>query len=243
MKDYILNTFNIREKSGKVVLTLNGPQFLLIFAVVTHACLIGNLLLSCSYSFPCYQVYPTLSYISSFRGHDRITTISLTLYSISLLFFYTASYAHYRLNMSKSDTLSLVIMGLVNALSLPAIAMIDEVTPIHIFNIEKIHLILMIGNVSLQVILNYFALQTVLMRYVKEKYITKTDKELIVYVVLLTVVWWFAYKSWSTALEEQPFANTQSILEWISICGSLYLPYMQARTYTDFRFSISSRKH
>ena len=243
MKDYFLMTLSTREKSGKVVFTINGPQFLIISAVLTHLILIFNLLLSCSYSFPCYQVYPTLTYISSIRGHDRITTIAMSLYSISLLFFYTASYAHYRLDLSKSDTLSIVIMGLLQALSLPAIAILDEVTPIHIFNIEKVHLILMVGNISLQVILNYFALQTIFFRYCKERTISKSEKELIVYVAVLMAVWWYAYKAWSSTHEDRPFDEFQSILEWTSIWGSLYLPYMQSRVFKDFRFSISSRRH
>ena len=91
-----------------------------------------NLVLGCSYVFSCKNFTPSPNYLGCFLGYNRFYVLSLTLLSITMAITYLGIYLEFASKCNILEKIVLKGVGIFTCISLPIIALTNEVNSTHV---------------------------------------------------------------------------------------------------------------
>mmetsp|Transcript_12244 Transcript_12244/g.17832 ORF Transcript_12244/g.17832 Transcript_12244/m.17832 type:complete len:236 (-) Transcript_12244:31-738(-) len=221
--------------------SISESSFWRYLSRVMLALLFGNVACGCALSFSCRAFLPTLSFLGSFRDHDRMFMLALTLYAVFLPVLCFSVYLKTRKAMSWVSKASFLFLGLASSPLLVLVGFIDQVNGLYFFLIEYRHYeISLILFVSLTLWV-YLALD-VLEKVTKDE--TERSKLNICWKIyrfelfmgfLTMFEWHFAYTIYSNVLMNEV---VEALVEWVFIGTAVVYPYYLAKVN---EFSVTLR--
>lgn len=219
------------SRKVKTRITLQAHLVFLLTSVMMEILLIINIIWSCSVTFPCFDFLPTISYLACFRGHDRLFTFTMTLWSGNLMMFSVLAYIHYRGSNQVFNKIFILISFCI-CLIQPGIAILDEANTSYFVKIEKIHLGLMIGMFIGSMVWVYLTSLGKGMRSSLRHYIN-----LLIFSSCLSFLQWFYEEKDSFWFNYK----LEAVSEWITVTLAVFTPYMYSKEFGNV--IVDTRTH
>jgi len=233
LKSCFYPVVSFRQSAKRTELVLELSKLLLWVGVVTHAVLASVSIRACLTYYSCSEYYPTTSYLASVRGYDKPITFAFTVFGFGFAVFDLAAFSQYKQYMGKLDSLVLVFIGLLSSLAIPSVAVMDELQSSSNMYLEKVHLLLVSGILSLKVLWAVFSLPYLWKLYKESSKARKTIKQTGVYLALWSMAFYVSYKYWKE--ENFNYQNYESFTEQVFISLSLYFPYFYSRNFIHLK--------
>jgi hypothetical protein len=229
--------FELKSSSYTEQLRVNLPSLFFYGCLITELALAIDLASSCYSTFDCSAFWPTLSYMGSFRDHDRLFMFALTWQAVLLGFFYLVAHTHYSPVLGTLNHRVMLVVGLVTAFALPWVGYIDEVTPHYLVPTEKIHLIIVVSFSTLTLL--WVCLSFDCMRAAWRPQYRMLVKFQLLSVSLVAV----SFYQWKNAYTDAAFTSEayEALSEWAAVSVAVFAPYVYAKTFLDLRVSLSSK--
>ena len=210
----------------------SGRQLTLLISVLMEVALLGNVLAVCTLSFSCKSLIPTISYTGCLRGHDRFFAFVCTCYGMTLPLIVFGLKARFH---GAVDTKVLTATGLLSALTLLGIGVIDEINGIHFLSLSHVHTwlsLLLLTCAFTFAYCVYSGLEVVSPVLSYEELKWKSRLKVLYYLAaVLTGVtmfeWHFAYTTYSNSLINE---NVESVCEYTLVSIGVFLPVV----YSEF---------
>ncbi|CAG9318051.1 unnamed protein product [Blepharisma stoltei] len=230
--------------TSNIYLKIYSQKLFLLSAILIHIIISCVVISSCYWSFNCWTFLPTLSYIGFFRGYDRVLVMTFSAFTPILLLFFSAAFTNYDATLSKVDSIIMMLIGILISFAVPFTFIIDEVASSFYVYMEKVHLLIVIGMISLGIIWIFLSFGCM---YKLQTYSFKQSrfwKKLLIYlflnlcVLLISIYTW--YYSSDTSLE-----SIEAVFEYITVSMSVYLPYLYSKSFqvTKIRISVKTPSH
>lgn len=201
---------------------LNKASLLILFL------LYSNLASTCYASISCDYFIPTLSYLSTFRSHDVLTMLALSLSCFFLALTFISFHLSLEFTLSTDDKIFMLIHELGIMVLTLMIGIIDESSGIDFNPVDDVHRFLTFALCFLGVSWNYWALKFLGQNKLRDSQqmdlmiCSAILKFEVVAIIITMIEWHFAYTIYHGVL----FNNlVESIFEWISITIAVRVPY------------------
>ena len=168
-------------------------------SAISLALLYLNLVCLCSYSISCKNYYPTISFLATFRVHDLVVLLSLSLFAVSLIPVFVAIHVKAASILTLDDSIFLLILELGIFILTLTVGIIDESNGIEFNIMDFFHVFVSFLLSSLSVVYIYSVLYYLGQGRLtsEESQSLKTCRRLFVVGCLLLVFtslqWLFAY--------------------------------------------------
>jgi hypothetical protein len=201
--------------------------------------LFGNLFLSCLLTINCWEFWPTLSFLGSLSGHDRLFVFGCTAFALVVIVM-SASVTLALHETSDSWTISLLqlIAGTASSF-LVTLAVVDEVNGIIIHSLEGSHVFLSLSFLLLSLTWGYIVWrESVSSKLCSLASTTRTHLGLCAFLAALALYEWeFAYTIHSSSLVNE---TAEALCEWLLVIVAVLTPAFLGRQLPEFRVSLSS---
>ena len=234
-----LSQWVISPEKSKGQLQLSGSSLFLLSSLLVESLIVLNLISSCQDTFDCRTFWPTISYLAAYRGHDRTFSVTMTLLAVEVAVFVIAAWTQYQ-SVGKGRVM--LGCGLLMALLIPSIALVDEANSSPYAPLEKIHRWVMITVVSLGMVWTALSLEA--MRLVHPKLPREQQQEThflekyaLTALMLLCVTigeWCFSTTHPSWLINE----NVEALCEWTVVSLAVFAPYFYSLTFPQFQVSF-----
>jgi hypothetical protein len=238
--------WSISADRGKSSVTITASGLLLFAGLKMMTLIILNILWSCTETFDCTTFWPTVSYLSCFRGHDRLSNYTMTFWSVVLFFFFGGTWTAYKEVMGTWSHRLMMLISVVLTLGLPFLVIIDEANSSHIAPLEKIHYILTVGYMTLAMLWIFISLEAI---WKLEGKMNRAQKEwtsfLKKYILFGLIMLGFNVFEWLYAYTESANwwinENVEGLCEWTVICLAVFLPFFYSLTFNryEIRFTVT----
>ncbi|CAG9328803.1 unnamed protein product [Blepharisma stoltei] len=221
---------------------LKEPLFWAISGSITFCILFTGILYGCIFSFSCASYFPTISYLATFRSHDRWIVFGITFYStlIPLLFISVKT------KLSAYLTWLTNLIGLAGCFLIIITGVVDEVNGLYFMPLDKAHPFLtLFGYFSFAYWIHSVlkAFESIQLEFSERFWLLKCKKTVMAIHVLFVVTgfqWHFAYTIYSNFLVNEV---VEALCEWSLITLALSLPYQISRiTNTSISLTWLARK-
>lgn len=108
-------------------------------SAVSLSLLYLNLLCLCSYSLSCKNYYPTISFLATFRVHDLVVLLSLSLFAVSLLPIFVSIHIKTASILTLDDSIYLLLLEIGIFILTLTVGIIDESNGIEFNLIDNLH--------------------------------------------------------------------------------------------------------
>ncbi|OMJ80402.1 hypothetical protein SteCoe_19356 [Stentor coeruleus] len=222
-------TLKVPKSKAKNILSFLLPtsQFFFISGCIMELLLAINIIWSCSSTFTCSEFLPTISYLTCYRGHDRLFCVTMVYWCFILLLFSIISYLNLKTDSYYTNVFMLLI-GIVIALINPALAVLDEANTSYYVKTEKVHAGLMIGLILASLVWLYITTLSSKLTQFVHKYII---------VGLVLLLWSMA--QWFYAERGGVVFNyfVEAVSEWIVVTLAVFIPYVYAGCFENVSVS------
>lgn len=222
------------EVNSSRQLSVDLPRVMFYGCLVTEMALVLDLMSSCISTFDCNNYWPTLSYMGSFKDHDRLFMFALTWQAVVLAFFYVAAYSLHNQVLGRLNHSIMLLIGLTTAFALPWVGYIDEVTPNYLIPTEKIHLVLVVGFTTLTLLWVWLSIDCMRAAW-KTQYIA-----LLRYQILGIALVAASFYQWKYAYTQAAYTSEalEALTEWVAVSVAVFAPYMYTRAFLDLNVSL-----
>lgn len=212
---------------------VTGTRFYLVTAVVVEMMLGWNVIWACWETVDCSGYWPTLSYISAYRGHDRILTFSLSLFSLTLLPFFLSAQTYYHSYLTWEANCLMLLSGLLICALLPWTAVVDEVNTASGVPLEQIHYWLVVTVVFLGTV--WTALSLSANTHLKTPFLSGYIQTTWVVTGLCIVQWTFSESIYSNFLLN---SHLEAVCEWTALSLSIFTPSVYCHCFPSCSFYL-----
>ena len=201
-------------------------------SILVLALLYLNLFSSCLFTISCESFFPTLSYLATFRTHDAVVLIALTLQSFLLVVLFIAFHACVDENLGREDYYFMKIQEYAIVVLTVLVGIIDESSGIDFNPVDDVHRFLSFPLCAVGCLWSYWALQ-----FLKKQNSNQTQQaELkiastvhtlgLVFSALTIIEWEMAYTIYNNIIFNH---IAESCCEWILITLAVRFPYHLCR--------------
>jgi hypothetical protein len=194
------------------------------------ALLYTNLFSTCIFTISCSSYLPTLSYSGTFRTHDQVFVLALTLFAFTLLPLFISWHVKTQTLLSLSEALFLVFLETGIIVLTITVGLIDEINGIEFNPVDNLHHFLVLTLCFITIIWIYYGLSFLKPsphNYAELHTCWFIYKLGLFFYVLTLYQWHFAYTIYSNALTN-PFI--EAISEWILITLTIRFPFYLAKS-------------
>lgn len=192
----------------------------------------SNLLFGCVNTFACEELLPSFSYFAGFPGHDRLTVLCTTLFSLSLVLLSVTLHAESQSQVS-SDTRVLVLgIGLSLSVFVSIAGVIDGHTGLHgpshlsYIHYYSVYILLILSSTWFFLVLTSFPLSKRIYRYLLPTF----------FLLLLTFLQWELGYSYYQNILINPYLF--AVWEWATLTLAVFLPYQVCEAGGNFRIKL-----
>jgi len=230
--------FSSETRRGKLILKVNFQRLIPWLSLVMLALVYANIGLACSTNFMCSNYLPSLLYLGNFRGHDRLFIVACTYYSLVLALLYLGTHLSFSGVLPRFVRLFSGALGGISCISLPLLALADEVNGVYPFPIVSVRdflcLVFLWAN-FLWLLIAYFSLYKM-----AEAYNSQEAKWFGFFKVLFTLCVCFGIFLYSQgSLDESLDTNSRSFVEWGLLTAGVAFPAVIAQLCRGYVLSFS----
>ena len=210
-------------------------------SLVILGILYSNFASVCILSISCSSYLPTLSYLSTFRFHDLVTLLALTLLSFSLVPVFVSWHLRTQGRLALDELLMMVLLELSICVLTITIGIIDETNGIEFNPVDNLHHFLSFSLCAITIVWVFYAL-----KFLEISGLSRTEivditicwtlyKVGLVFAAITLYQWHFAYTIYSNWFTN-PFV--ESVCEWILVTITIRFPCHLCRV-TNYTLDIS----
>lgn len=226
-------------------LRINARGFFFMNAVFMEIMLAIDIIWSCTSTFDCRSFWPTISYIATFRGHDRLLNFSTSYYMVVLFLFLMTTMTNYAEHCSRWINRIMLFLGITVCCLLPSISVLDETNNFQFVTTEKIHLKLMGTLISAGALWIYLSL-----RIMNSMKFPKREEEwhdfLIKYIVFGHVMAIFTAFEWFYVNTSNKHwwinENVEALCEWTVVTMCVFGPFFYTLTFPNCSIAITANE-
>ena len=134
------NLFSFSAETNTAVFSMS--KLIRLFVILTILSFYLNLFLGCTYVFNCSNFTPSPHYLGSFLGYNRFYVMSFTLLTITVGLMYIGISLEFSSQSNRIENIIIKGVGYFTCISLPIIALTNEVNSTHFVNFSQVYLIL-----------------------------------------------------------------------------------------------------
>lgn len=215
---------------------IRATPALLWCGIMMLAMLASNIVWSCYSTFDCRTFWPTISYISCYRGHDRLYSVALTYFALVVLLSFPIVLARVHSFISLSHKVMLWLGGLLIVLAVPWLALLDEANSSHVLPIEKVHYAIIVGVQTIGLLWIYLADSAFKKAKLQATFLKKYLCAGLFTLVCCIYHWKYAYAPETNLASE----NLEALAEWIVVTMCVFLPYVYSKSLGDCWLEIKT---
>lgn len=222
---------------------LTLEQFMHYSSLLVLGILYMNFIGVCVFSITCGSYIPTLSYLATFRTHDVIVVLALTLFAFTLLPVFISFHIKTYGALTIDEVVFMILLEITIFVLTIMEGLIDESNGIEFNPVDNLHHFLSITLCIMAIIWVYYALNFIEIteRSGGEKdklYICWTIYKVgVVFAFLTLYEWHFGYTIYNNILTN-PFV--ESLCEWTLITITIRFPVLLSKTL-NYSIKFSSK--
>jgi hypothetical protein len=186
-----------------------------------------NLISACMFTISCGSYIPTVSYLATFRTHDLVVVMALTLFACLMVTVFISWHMKTHKFLTFDDFLFMIILEVVIFILSITVSLIDESNGIEFNPVDHLHHFLSFTLCIVVIIWSYYALS-----FLEVSGLTGEQRVVLytcwvmfkvgaAFAVLTLYQWHFAYTIYNNVLTN-PFM--EALCEWILITIALRFP-------------------
>ncbi|CAG9331463.1 unnamed protein product [Blepharisma stoltei] len=238
------SSFSILGKEKKII-NVKESIFWTISGSITFCIIFSSILFGCMFSFRCSRYYPTISYLLSFRNHDRWIVFGITFYVSLLPLLFMSVTSKLANSITTYISWKMNIFGICGCCAILATGIIDEINGLYFLPLDTAHPFITVTGylfLSLWMYAALFGFENIQLDLNEKTWLRRCRRSVLICHILFAITafeWHFAYTIYSNFLVNEV---VEALCEWSLVTLAISLPYQISKvTNTSIHLTWSSK--